>query len=58
MCANYNISVDKVAKSKHNKTLLRYRSQKKDNMFRPFYCKAIIKSDVEFSTSDLMMVLQ
>jgi hypothetical protein len=27
LCANYNISIDKVGKSKHNKTLLRYRSQ-------------------------------
>jgi hypothetical protein len=26
LCANYNISVDKVGRSKHNKTLLRYRS--------------------------------
>jgi hypothetical protein len=26
---------------------LRYRSQKKDNMFRPFYYKAIIRSDME-----------
>ena len=43
----YNISIDKVGKSKHDKTLLRYRSQNKDNMFRPFYCKAVIKSDME-----------
>jgi len=43
---NYNISIDKVGKSKHNKTLLRYRSQKKDNMFRPLYYKAIIRSDM------------
>ena len=42
-----NISNDKVGKSKHNKTLLRYRSQKKDSMFRPFYYKATIRSDVE-----------
>jgi hypothetical protein len=42
-----NISIDKVRKSKHNKTLLRYRSQNKDNMFRPFYYKAIIRSDME-----------
>jgi hypothetical protein len=32
----YDISIDKVGKSKHKKTLLRYRRQKKDNMFRPF----------------------
>ena len=33
-----NISIDKARNSKHkkNKTLLRYRSQKKDDMFRPF----------------------
>ena len=43
----YNISIDKVGKSKHNKTLLRYKSQKNDNMFRPFYFKAIIRSDME-----------
>jgi hypothetical protein len=47
LCAKYNISIDKVGKAKHNKTLLRYRSQKKDNMFRPFYYKAIIMSDME-----------
>jgi hypothetical protein len=47
LCANYTISIDKVGKSKHNKTLLRYRSQKKDNMFQPFYYKAIIRSDME-----------
>jgi hypothetical protein len=41
------ISIDKVGKSKHNKTLLRHRSQKKDNMFRPLYYKAIIRSDME-----------
>jgi hypothetical protein len=46
LCANYNISIDKVGKSKHNKTLLRYRSQKK-YMFRPFYYKAVIRSDTE-----------
>jgi hypothetical protein len=46
LCANYNISIDKVGKSKHNKTFLRYRNQKKDNMFRPFYYKAIISSDL------------
>jgi hypothetical protein len=47
LCANYNISIDKVDKTKHNKTLLRYRSQKKYNMFPPFYYKAIIRSDME-----------
>ena len=41
------ISIDKVYKSKHNKTLLRHRSQKKGDMFRPFYCKAIIRSDMD-----------
>jgi hypothetical protein len=41
------ISIDKVGKSKHNKSLLRYRSQKIDNMFQPFYYKAIIRSDME-----------
>jgi hypothetical protein len=41
------ISIEKVGKSKHNRTLLRYRSQKKVNMFRPFYYKAIIRSDME-----------
>jgi hypothetical protein len=49
LCTNYNISIDKVGKSKHNKTLLRCRSQKKDNMFRLFYYKAIIRSDIENS---------
>jgi hypothetical protein len=41
------ISNDKVGEVKHKKTLLRYRSQKKDNMFRPFYYNAIIRSDME-----------
>jgi hypothetical protein len=32
----YNITIDKVGKSKHNKTLLTLlRSQQIDNMFRP-----------------------
>jgi len=35
-------------KTQQNKTLLKYRIQKKDNMFRPFfYCKAFIRSDME-----------
>jgi hypothetical protein len=33
-----------VGKSKHNKTLLRYRSQKKDNMFLPFEILSIYRS--------------
>jgi hypothetical protein len=41
------ISIDKVGKSKHKKILLGYRSQKKENMFQPFYYKAITRSDME-----------
>jgi hypothetical protein len=33
------VSIDKVGKTKHNKILLRYRSQKIDNMFRPFFLR-------------------
>ena len=36
----------KVGKSKHNKTYWGVRSQKIDNMFRPFFYEAIIKSDM------------
>jgi len=38
---DYNISIDKVDKSKHNKTLLRYKESKDRQHVSAFYYKAI-----------------
>jgi predicted nucleic acid-binding Zn ribbon protein len=43
---DYNISIDKVGKSKHNKTLLRYEESRDRHVSALFY-KAIIRSDME-----------
>jgi len=32
LCANYNISIDKVGKSKHNETLLRCESKERQHV--------------------------
>ena len=53
MC-DYNIAVDKVGKSKHNKTLLRCKESKdRQHVSASFFSKAIIRSDI----ADLMMAL-
>jgi hypothetical protein len=41
------ISIDKVGKSKHNKTLLRYKELKERQHVSALYYKAIIRSDME-----------
>jgi len=44
---DYNITIDEVGKSKHNKTLLRYKESKdRQHISVLLFCKAIIKSDM------------
>ena len=46
MC-DYNITVDEVGKSKHNKTLLRYKESKdRRRVSALLFYKAIIRSDM------------
>jgi len=47
LCANYNISIDKVGKSKHNKNFIKIQESKERQHVSALYCKAIIKSDME-----------
>ena len=56
---DYSITIDKVGKSKHNKTLLRYKESKnRQHVSALLFYKAIIGSDMKkFFMSDLMMVL-
>ena len=42
-----NISIDKVDKSKHNKTLLRYKESKERQHVSALYYKAIVRSYME-----------
>jgi hypothetical protein len=44
---DYNISIDKVGQSKHDKTLLRYKESKdRQHVSALFFYKAIISSDM------------
>ena len=43
----YNITIDEVGKSKHNKTLLRYKESKdRQHVSALLFYKAIIRSDM------------
>ena len=45
MC-DYNIAIDKVGKSKHNKTLLRYKESKDRHVSALLFYKTIVRSDM------------